>query len=199
MKTYKIISKKKCSKRYLFHSSSKKLKLLDPKYCKKVNGLYEYQKPTIHAFDKITNEYCFEPIGGYKKILEKGVSWAHHKLKLKNRTLFLGTKLVGNIYVLDGAQFYEIVRQDFMNGKWRTAKEYICFKKVKPIKRIKITKPIDVENIGEYEYLGNEYVGLITPEKYLKLVKNKKVKKAVKRVMEKDFVSHIPEELKKYV
>jgi hypothetical protein len=199
MKAHKIISKEKCNKKYLFHSSSKNLSILNPKYNKKVNGKYEYERPVIHAFDKITNEYCFEPVGNYKKVLEEGISWAHHKLKLKDRILFLGTKLKGYIYVLDGAQFYKIIRQDFMNGRWRTAEEYVCYKTIKPIKKIKIVRPIDVENIKEYEYLGREYIGLITPQKYLKLVKNKKVKRAVKKVMKRRFIPYIPVELKEYI
>jgi hypothetical protein len=199
MKTPKIISKERCKKKFLFHSSSKNIKILDPKYCKKVNEKYEHKKPTIHAFDKITNEYCFEPVGEYERVLKSGISWAHHKLKLKGRTLFLGTKLKGYIYVLDGTEFYEIIRKDFMQGKWIKAKEYVCYKKLKPIKKVKITKPIDVENIKEYEYLGQEFVGLMNPRKYLKLCKNDKVKEAIKKAMNKKFKPYIPRELKNFV
>ncbi len=195
----KIISKKKCRQKYLFHSSRFNLKILDPKHCMKIDEKYEHGKPTVHAFDYATNEYCFKPVGNYKKMLDKGVSWAHHKLKLKDRILFLGTKLIGYIYVLDGTKFYEIIRKDFMNGKWISAKEYISYKKVKPIKKIKINKPIDIENIKEYEYLGKENVGLISPKKYLKLAKNEKVKNAVKNAIKRKFVPYIPNELKEYV
>jgi hypothetical protein len=194
-----IISKKKCKKKYLFHSSRFNLKILNPKHCKKVNGEYEHGKPTVHAFDYVTNEYCFKPVGNYKKILDEGVSWAHHKLKLKDRILFLGTKLIGYIYVLDGTEFYEIIRKDFMNGKWRTAKEYISYKKVKAIKRIKVNGPIDVENIKEYEYLGKENVGLVSSKKYLKLAKNEEVKNAVKNAVKRKFAPCIPNELKEYI
>lgn len=191
----RIISKKKCKRKFLYHSSSKSFKVLDPKYCNKLNGKYEYGKPTTHAFAKITNEYCFEPIGDYKKMLDSGVCWAHHKIKLKNRILFLGTKLKGYIYVLNGKDFYEIIRQDFMNGKWRTAKEYVSFKKIRPIKKIKIKAPIDVENIPEYEYLGEKYVGFISPKKYLKLAKDRKVKEAIKKAMKRKFTPWISNEL----
>jgi hypothetical protein len=161
-----------------------------------VDGKYEYKKPTIHATDKITNEYCCVLVGEHKKVLKSGISWAHHKLKLKNRILYLGTKLKGYIYVLDGRQFYEIKRKDFLNGKWETFKEYISYKPLKPIKRIKITKPINVENIPEYEYLGEDYVGLMTPKRYLKVVKNKKVANAIKIAMKRKFKPYIPKELK---
>jgi hypothetical protein len=187
MEKFKIISHKPCKKKYLFHASSKNLKELNPTFCKKVNGTYEYDKPTIHAFDYITNEYCFKPVGGYKKALDSGIGWAHHKLKLKDRILFLGTKLSGYIYVLDGTKFYEVVRKDLECGKWRTATEWICYKKIKPIKKIKILNPIDVENIKEYEYLGPERVGLMSPEKYLKLVKDKEVAKAIRRKIKVKF------------
>ena len=196
---FKIISKKKCTKKYLFHASSNNFDKFDPKYCKKVNGEYEHGKPTIHAFDRITNEYCFEPVGGYKKVLDSGVSWAHHKLKLKGRILFLGTKLKGYIYVLDGTQFYEIVRKDFEWGKWRTATEWVCYKKTKPIEKIKINGPIDVENIEEYEYLGQEYVGLMSPEKYLKLVKNEKIAKAIQKKIKEKFKPWKSAELNKFI
>lgn len=197
MKKHKIISGKKCKKKFLFHSSSKNLKILDPKYCKMVDGGYEYKKPTIHAFDYITNEYCMEPVGEYKKVLRTGISWAHHKLKLKKRTIFLGTKLKGYIYVLDGRDFYEIIRKDFETGQWKITKEYICYKKIKPIKKVKIKKPIDFENIREYEYLGKENIGEISPKKYLKLAKNQKVKDAIKKVMKRKFTPYIPKELRK--
>jgi len=197
MKKHKIISKKKCRKKFLFHSSSRDLKILDPIHCKTVNGEYEYGRPTIHAFDHITNEYCMEPVGEYKKVLDSGVDWAHHKLKLKDRVIFLGTKLKGYIYVVDGKDFYEIIRKDFARGKWKTAKEYVCFKKIKPIKKIKIKKPIDVEHIKEYEYLGRENIGKISPRKYLELAKNNKVKIAIKKAIGRKFTSHVTKELKK--
>jgi len=194
----KIISKKKCRKKYLFHSSRFNLKILNPKHSRKVDGKYEYRKPTVHAFDYATNEYCFKPVGNYKKMLDKGVSWAHHKLELKDRILFLGTKLIGYIYVLNGTKFYEIIRKDFMNGKWKTAKEYVSYKKVKPIKKIKINEPIDVENIKEYEYIGKENVGLISFKKYLKLAKNENVKNVIKKAVKRKFIPIIPNELKEY-
>jgi len=199
MKSFKIINKKKCKKKFLFHSSSKNLKEINPEYCKKVNKKYEYGKPTIHAYNKITNEYCFEPVGEYKKVLDSGISWAHHKLKIKNRVLFLGTRLKGYIYILDGAQFYEILRKDFECGKWKTSKEYICFKKLNPIKKFKVLGPIDVENIPEYEFLGQQYVGLMEPEKYLKLVKNLKVKLAIKKKIKERFKPWKSIELEKFL
>jgi len=197
-KKFKIISKTKCTKKFLFHSSSKKLTELGPKFCKKVEDVYEYEKPTIHAFDKITNEYCFEPIGKYKKILKSGISWAHHKLKFKNRVIFLGTKLKGYIYVLDGSQFYKIVRKDFECGRWRKSIEWVSYKKLKPIKKIEVIKPIDIENIKEYEFLGKEYVGLMDSEDYLKLVKDKKVAKAIKIKLKENFKPWIPKGLEKF-
>lgn len=195
----KIISIKPCIKKYLFHTSSKNLKELDPTFCRKVNGAYEYGKPTIHAFDYTTNEYCFIPVGNYKKALESGISWAHHKLKLKDRVLFLGTKLKGYIYVLDGSQFYKVVRKDFECRKWRTSTEWICYHKIKPLKKIKILGPIDVENIPEYEFLGKKYVGLMKPEKYLKLVKNQKVRLAIEKKIKEKFKPWSSNELEKYL
>lgn len=196
---FQIISHKPCTKKYLFHSSSENLKELDPKLCRKVNGVYEYDRPTIHAFDYLTNEYCFEPVGVYKKVLDSGISWAHHKLKLKDRILFLGTKLKGYIYILDGCQFYEVVRKDFECGKWRKSTEWICYQKIKPLKKIKVLGPIDVENITEYQFLGSEHVGLMKPEKYLKLANNQKVRSAIKKKMNEKFTPWISSELKKYL
>ena len=191
----KLISKKKCEKRYLYHSSSLNLKVLDPKYNKKVDGSYEHGKPCVHAFDHVTNEYAFEPVGGYKKMLDSGVCWAHHKIKLKDRILFLGTKLKGYIYIVDGKDFYEIVREDFENGKWKKAKEYVSFKKIKPIKKIKVGGAVDVENISEYEYLGEKYVGVISSKKYLGLCKSAKVKNVIRKAMKKKFISWGSKEL----
>jgi hypothetical protein len=199
MEKFKIISHKPCTKKYLFHASSNSLKELDPKFCRKVNGVYEYDKPTIHAFDYVTNEYCFQPVGGYKKVLDSGISWAHHKLKLKDRVIFLGTKLKGYIYVLDGSQFYEVVRKDFECGKWKKSTEWIFYKKIKPIKKIKILGPIDVENIKEYEYLGSENVGLMSPKRYLKLVKNEKVAKAINKKIKEKFKPWNSAELRKFL
>lgn len=196
---FKILSHKLCTKKYLFHTSSENLKELDPKFCQKVNGIYEYNKPTIHAFDYVTNEYCFKPVGNYKKVLDSGIFWAHHKLKLKDRILFLGTRLKGYIYVLDGSKFYEVIRKDFECGKWRKSTEWVCYQKIKPLKKIKILGPIDVENIPEYEFLGLEYVGLMKPEKYLKLVKDPKIKLVIGREINKDFKPWSSSELKKYL
>ena len=63
------------------------------------------------------------------------------------------------------------------------------------MKKVKIEKPIDFENIKEYEYLGKENIGLISPRKYLKLAKDEKVKNAIKKSMKRKFEPYIPKEL----
>ena len=199
---FKIINVKPCTKEFLFHSSGKKLSELDPTFNAKHSAYassHEYGVPVVFASDKPSNAFCYEPTKLYAKTRKEQGTSVYHRLTSRGHKILLGTQLKGYIYVLSGKDFYEVTREDFELGEWVRSTEWISDHKVIPIETIEITRPYDWEMIPEYEFLGLKYVGEMTAEEYLKLTKDETVKKAIKGVIDKPFVPHIPEGLKKYL
>jgi hypothetical protein len=199
---FRIIEVKPCTKEFLFHSSGKKLDILDPSYNSKhsaYGSVHEYGVPVVFASEKPSNAFCYEPTELYTKTkLEKGTS-VYHRLTHENHKILLGARLAGYIYVLSGKDFFEIVREDLELGEWVRSTEWISPHKVNPVEAIEITKPYDWEMVPEYEFLGSEYVGEMPAEQYLLLAKNEAVKSAIRACIEKPFVPFVPEPLKKYL
>ncbi len=201
-KDFKILSVKKCTNKFLFHSSGKKFKYLDPKYNSKKNafgGVHEYSLPVVFATEKPSAAFCYTMTKKYSDTKKRVGNSAYHRLYYKDHNLLLGTKIGGYIHVLRGEDFYEIKRKDFENGKWETSTEWISDKKVKSIESIKVIKPFDWEMIPKYEFLGSQYVGLMKVQEYLKLAKDEKVKNIIVKTVSKPFIKTIPEKLKKYL
>ncbi|MES3005556.1 MAG: hypothetical protein V4664_01265 [Patescibacteria group bacterium] len=201
-KEFRIIEVKPCTKKFLFHSSGKKIDVLDPVYNSKheaYDNAHEYGVPVVFASEKPSNAFCYEPTELYTKTrVEQGTS-VYHRLTHENHKILLGAKLQGYIYVLAGRDFYEVVREDFEVGEWVRSIEWISPNKVRPVEVVEIIKPYDWEMLSEYEFLGSEYVGQITVQKYLSLAKNENVKKAIENCISKPFESFVPEKLKKYL
>ena len=201
-KNFKILSVKKCRHRFLFHSTGKNLKHLDPKYNtkKKAFGdVHEYGVPVVFAAEKPNAAFCYTMTKKYSHTKSEIGDSAYHRLFYKDHKILLGAKIGGYIYVLKGSDFYEVKRKDFENGKWETSREWISPDKVYPIEKIRISKPFDWVMLPEYEFLGKQFVGFIKVEQYLKLAKDKKVKDAILKLISKPFVPVVPEKLKKYL
>ncbi len=198
---FKIIEVKPCTKKFLFHSSSKKLDRLDPKYNRKLEayGSHEYGVPVVYASDTPSNAFCYEPTEQYAKTREKYGTSVYHRLVHKNHKILLGSTLKGFIYVLPGADFFEVTRDDFEMGKWIRSVEWVSPHQVIPIETIEITKPYDWEMLPEYEFLGTEHVGEMSATDYTALAKDESVKQAIKTLIEKPFTSSVPETLRKYI
>lgn len=199
---FRIIDAKPCAKEFLFHSSSKKIDVLDPSFNAKhsaYGSVHEYGVPVVFAGDKPSNAFCYEPTELYKKTREEQGTSVYHRLTHENHQILLGANLHGYIYVLSGKDFYEITREDFEVGEWVRSTEWISDNSVTPIQVIKITKPYDWEMIPEYEFLGKENVGLMSAAKYLSLATDEKVKRAIEECINKPFRPFVPEELKKYL
>jgi hypothetical protein len=196
-----IISIKPARQKYLFHASPKKISILDPQKNKNVygEGGYEFGIPVVFARAKPTDDFCKLYSYDYLKVRKNTPGRIYHNITYKSRTLHLGSKHHGYVYVLEGSNFFEMTYEIFQLGKWNKYKEWISFFPVKPIERIKIEKPFEWDKIKEYEFVGNEYVGQLPAKKYLKLVKDNKVKKAVVNWMENDTKKVLPVELKKYI
>ena len=198
---FKIVEVKPCTKKFLFHSSAKSFDDLDPSFNSK-HGAYayahEYGVPVVFASDKPSNAFCYEPTELYLKTRQEIGTSVYHRLTHKKHKILLGARLKGFIYVLDGIDFYEVIREDFEVGEWVRSTEWISPNKITPIEAIEITKPYDWEMMPEYEFLGTEYVGEMTAEKYLSLAKDETVKKAIRECISKPFLPFIPESLKKY-
>lgn len=199
---FRIIEVKSCTKKFLFHSSGKKLEELDPSFNSK-HGAYgsahEYGVPVVFASDKPSNAFCYEPTELYAKTRQNIGTSVYHRLIHEDHKILLGTRLKGYIYVLLGSDFYEVIREDFEVGEWVRSTEWISPNKVVPIEAIEITQPYDWEMIPEYEFLGTEYVGEVSAEKYLSIVKDEAVKKVIQDCIGKPFVPFVPEALKKYL
>lgn len=200
-KEFKILDVVPCQKQFLFHSSGKKLKTLDPKHNRVLEAYssHEYGIPVIYASDKPSNAFCYEPTPLYEQTKEKLGTSVYHRLSHGNHKILLGAKLKGYIYVLFGKDFYEVTREDFETGKWIRSVEWISDKEVTPVDSIEIKDPYDWEMIPEYQFLGEQYVGEMSVEEYLSISTDEKVKESIRRVIEKDFRSIVPEELKKYL
>lgn len=199
---FRIIEVKSCTKKFLFHSSGKKLEELDPAFNSK-HGAYgsahEYGVPVVFASDKPSNAFCYEPTQLYVKTRQDVGTSIYHRLTHENHRILLGARLNGYIYVLSGDDFYEIIREDFELGEWIRSTEWISPTKVVPIEAIQITKPYDWEMIPEYEFIGTKYVGEMPVGKYLSLAKDEAVKKAISQCISKPFAPFVPESLKKYL
>ena len=199
---FRIIEVKPCTKRFLFHSSGKEIEELDPSFNVIHNAYeskHEYGMPVVFASDKPSNAFCYEPTALYTKTREKVGTSVYHRLIHENHKILLGAHLKGFIYVLSGGDFYEVTREDFEVGEWVRSVEWISQNKVTPLEIIEIIKPYDWEMIPEYEFLGTEYVGEMSVEKYLSIAKNEVVKKAVLDCISKPFIPFVPEMLKKYL
>lgn len=199
---FKIIYSKPCTKEFLFHSSAKRLDVLDPIFNRRLEAygsVHEYGVPVVYASDTPSNAFCYEPTELYMKTREKEGSSVYHRLVHENHKILLGARLKGYIYVLSGKDFYEVTREDFEVGKWIRSTEWVSLHKIVPIEAIEITHPYDWEMIPEYEFLGNDYVGEMSAEKYIKLANDEKVKNAIQFCIAKPFVSFVPERLKKYL
>lgn len=197
----RVISLKPAKQKYLFHASPKKLNILDPQKNKNVygEGGYEFGSPVVFARAKPTDDFCKLYSHDYIKVRKNISGRIYHNLTYKGRTLHLGSKHHGYIYVLEGQNFFEMTYEIFQLGKWSKYKEWVSFFSVKPIESIKIEKPFEWDKIKEYEFLGKEYVGKLSAKKYLSLVKNNKVKKAVTNWMINEPKKVLPMELKKYI
>jgi hypothetical protein len=199
---FRIIEVNKCTKQFLFHSSGKKLDFLDPSFNSKHiahGATHEYGVPVVFASDTPSNAFCYEPTELYSKTREEIGTSVYHRLIHENHKILLGANLKGYIYILSGKNFYEVIREDFEVAEWVRSTEYISPSKVTPIEVIEITRPYDWEIIPEYEFLGTEYVGEMSAEKYIDLVKDSAVKKAIQDCINKPFVPFVPEALKKYL
>lgn len=199
---FRIIEVKPCTKKFLFHSSGKKLEILDPIY-NSTHGAYgnvhEYGVPVVFASDKPSNAFCYEPTDLYKETRERVGTSVYHRLVHENHKILLGVTLKGYIYVLNGSDFYEVTREDFETGKWIRSTEWISKNKITPIDSIEITKPYDWEMLPEYEFLGTEHVGQMEAEEYISLAKDEGVKSAIKNLISSPFVPVIPKGLEKYL
>ncbi len=199
---FKIIDVKKCEREFLFHSSGKRFEVLDPAYNAKhaaYGSVHEYGVPVVFASDKPSNAFCYESTEVYSKTREVEGTSVYHRLTHDNHRILLGANLKGYLYVLKGSDFYEVVREDFEIGKWSRSTEWVATDKVTPVETIEITQPYDCEMIPEYEFLGREYVGEMSAERYLSLAKDEKVKRAIQECISKPFVPVVPEVLKKYL
>lgn len=199
---FRIIEVKPCTKEFLFHSSGKEVKELDPSFNSKhgaYGSVHEYGVPVIFASDKPSNAFCYEPTESYARTKQDIGTSAYHRLIHGDHKILLGAHLKGYIYVLHGSDFYEVVREDLEVGEWVRSTEWISTKKVIPIEVIEITQPYDWEMIPEYEFLGTEYVGGMRAEKYLSIAKDEVVKKAIQNCISRPFIPFIPEALKKYL
>jgi hypothetical protein len=198
---FKIIEVKPCTKKFLFHSSGKKIEELDPSFNSKHSAYgssHEYGMPVVFASDRASNAFCYEPTELYIKTRQDIGTSVYHRLVHRDHNILLGAYLKGYIYVLSGSDFYEVVREDFEVGKWVRSTEWVSPNKVIPIEAIEITQPYDYEMIPEYEFLGTEYVGQMSAEKYLSLAKDENVKNAISDCISKPFIPFVPEALKKY-
>lgn len=201
-KNFKILSIKKCEHKFLFHSSGKNLTYLDPKFNlkkKAFGNVHEYGIPVVFAGDKPSAAFCYTMTTKYSREKAKVGDSVYHRLFYKDHKILLGAKIGGYIYVLKGSNFYEVRRKDFENGKWEISTEWISPNIIRPIEKIKISKPFDWEMLPEYEFLGKRFVGFIKAEQYLKLAKDKKVTDAILKLISKPFVPTIPVKLKKYL
>lgn len=199
---FRLVEVKPCTKKFLFHSSGKKIDELDPSFNSK-HGAYgaahEYGVPVVFASDKPSNAFCYEPTELYTKTRQDLGTSVYHRLIHENHKILLGAILKGYIYVLSGDDFYEVAREDFEVGAWVRSTEWISANKVMPIEAIQITKPYDWEMIPEYEFIGTEYVGEMSVEKYLSLAGDETVKKAIQDRVGRPFTPFVPEALKKYL
>ncbi len=199
---FRILEVKPCMQEFLIHASGKKLEVLDPSYNSKhasYGNEHEYGVPVVFASNKPSNAFCYESTDLYAKTrAEQGTS-VYHRLIHRNHRILLGAHLKGYIYVLSGKEFYEVTREDFEVGEWVTSVEWISANRITPLESIEILKPYDWEMLPAYEFLGKEYVGEMSAEKYLTLAKDNEVKEAIENIINQPFMPFIPEALKKYL
>lgn len=200
-KDIRIVSLKPAKQKYLFHASPKSFSILDPQKNKNTynKGGYEFGTPVVFARAKPTDDFCKLYSSDYIKVRKNISGRIYHNLTYKGRNLHLGSRHYGYIYVIGGKNFFEITFEIFQLGKWNKYKEWVSFFPVKPIEKIKIERPFEWDKIKEYEFVGKEFVGNLAANKYLKLVKNNKVKIAVINWMENNSKKSIPIKLKKYI
>lgn len=198
-KELEIISVKKCILPYVFHGTNKNLKTLDPSHNTKI-GLkgHELGVPVVYASKLASDAFCYTPIESYKKQRKKLKKSAYYRITYKNRKFLLGANFGGYIYVCKGSDFYEIKRKDFENNKWVISTEWITDKKVKPLVKIKISKPFEWECIPAYEFIGYHKVGELPASEYLRYVKDEKIKEKIKKYLKTKFNPVFPKKLKKY-
>jgi hypothetical protein len=80
---FKIIEVKQCTKKFLFHSSGKKIETLDPSFNSvhsAYTSLYEYGVPVVFASDKPSNAFCYEPTELYIKTRQDIGTSVYHRL-----------------------------------------------------------------------------------------------------------------------
>lgn len=197
----KIISIKPFKGKYIFHGSNKKYSILKPEY----NGTYgnsesyELGIPVIFGSVKPSDAFCKKPTKQYQELRNKLKDSIYYRLTSKGRKLLLGHTFGGYIYVCNGGDFVEIVREDFENKKWTRSKEWLALNPVKPIDIIKIEKSFDWECIPEYQFIGAEHVGSLPVKEYLKYCSDKKVIQAIQEKLLEQFKPVFPKQLKKYI
>jgi hypothetical protein len=196
-----IISIKPCSQKYLFHGAGEYYEVLDPKHNRPHNWVYEYGIPVVFAWVQPSSKFCYQFTDGYLEA-KKQYWWAFHRILVWERNILLWGIFGWYVYVLDGTQFYEVMRKDYKVWKWITSTEYIATSTQTPIAVVKVDKPIDWESIEPYEYLWAENVGGLQYDdfKNICLDQNRpELLKAVDDYLLKPFEAYIPRELEKYM
>ncbi|MFN7161062.1 MAG: hypothetical protein ACK4NC_05680 [Candidatus Gracilibacteria bacterium] len=193
-----ILDVQPCTEKYVFHGSGKDFSTLSPAFHKPTeNGNYEFGEPVVFGHTTPSGMFCYEPTEQYQSYKEK-YRFVFHRLYYKNRHILLGAKLKGFIYVFLGQDFYRIEREDWEIGKWEKGVEYISTKEVTPIDKIPILAPYDCEMLEAYEFLGQEYVGLMSAQEYIKLAKDPYVCKEIQTLLDTPFIPVFPKGLEKY-
>ncbi len=197
----KIISVKKCDKKYLFHGSGTLFDELDPNYNHNGHWSYEFTVPVAFAWINPSTKFCYQPTAKYLEAKNK-YWWAFHRLLSWWREILLWWDFWWYIYVFKWSDFYEVIREDTKLWITKQSTEYITIKKQKPIFIYNIKAPIDWESFSEYEYLWAENVGWLEYERFKKICLQQwksELLKSVDGCLAKDTTYSIPEELLPYV
>lgn len=178
----------------LYHVSGQQLSSVDPKFNTKKYYGYEYGKPVIFAGDKPSSAFAGTPTKEYAALKEQLKDSIYHRLfdPKTGRKLLLGHNSGGFVHELSPQGFKRVTREDMELGKPEVSTEYIHDKPVKPTNTYPI-KNTDVDAIPEYEYLGEQHVGEMPVDEYLKHAKNPQVRNAIMQWMNKkaNVVAHI--------
>ena len=168
-------------KDFLYHASGKKFDLLDPSYNSKKSYGHEYGVPVVFAGDAPSSAFASNPTAEYQDVKNKINNSVYHRLidEMTGRKALLGHTPGGYLYKLPASAFTQIDREDNELGKWTKSTEYVSNRAVKPIS-VTAMKSTDVDAIPEYEYLGEDFVGEMPAQQYLKRAKNPKVIAAIK-------------------
>ena len=179
--TMRILSQGPVTDRdFLYHASGKKFESLDPSYNSKRSYGHEYTVPVVFAGDAPSSAFAANPTAEYQAIKDKIKNSVYHRLfdELTGRKALLGHTPGGYLYKLPASAFTRIDREDNELGKWNKSTEYVSHRPVKPIS-VTPMQSTDVAAIPEYEYLGEDFVGEMSAQQYLKQAKNPKVIAAI--------------------